>query len=331
MMDGYWDIEVLKYWLIGMSDKCVGNGCYLLFLVMAVSRLTETTIANIKEAYQLDWSTNDFLVSDEQSFLRMHDVPMHIDGYSIGICSRGTAKIEVNLNVFEGGANSMIITTPHQVLRVIETNEDFLCRFIVFSKRFLAANYINPYILDTFQFSNVNAIPVVHLDALEAEQLNELFIYIWRRFQEVSHPFRKEVTGNLLMVLLHDFEAIYQKHFQVVQKKLSRKEELNRKFHSLLFRHFKQERSVRFYADQLFVTPKYLTETVKDVTGKSAGDWIDAAVTVEAQALLKNPSFTIQQVAHSLNFPDQSTFGKFFKKEVGMSPSEYRHGANLQS
>ncbi|MCU7551991.1 helix-turn-helix domain-containing protein [Chitinophagaceae bacterium LB-8] len=297
---------------------------------MAVSRLTETTIANIKEIYQLDWSTNDFLVSDEQNFLRIHDLPMHIDGYSIGICSRGTAKMEVNLNVYEGGANSMIITTPHQVLRVIQTSEDFLCRFIVFSKRFLAANYINPHILDTFQFSNVNAIPVVHLDVSEANQLKELFIYIWRRFQEVSHPFRKEITGNLLVVLLHDFEAIYQKHFQVVQKKLSRKEELNRQFHNLLFRHFKQERGVRFYADQMFVTPKYLTETVKYVTGKSAGEWIDAAVAVEAQALLKDPSLTIQQVGNLLNFPDQSTFGKFFKKEVGLSPSDYRHGANLQ-
>ena len=307
------------------------NGGELLFLIMAVSRLTETTIANIRDAYQLDWSTNDFLVSDEQSLLRLHEVPMHIDGYSIGICLRGTAKMEVNLNVYEGGSNSMIITTPHQVLRVIDTSEDFLCRFIVFSKRFLAANYINPHLLDTFQFSNVNAIPVVHLDTAEADQLKELFVYIWRRFQEVSHPFRKEITGNLLIVLLHDFEAIYQKYFQVVQKKLSRKEELNRQFHNLLFRHFKQERGVRFYADQLFVTPKYLTETLKDVTGKSAGDWIDAAVIVEAQALLKNPGLTVQQVAHLLNFPDQSTFGKFFKKEVGMSPSDYRHGTNLLS
>lgn len=303
----------------------------MLFLVMAVSRLTETTISNIKDAYQLDWSTNDFLVSDEQGLLRLHEVPMHIDGYSIGICLRGTAKMEVNLNAYEGGTNSMIITTPHQVLRVIETSEDFLCRFIVFSKRFLAANYINPHILDTFQFANVNAIPVVHLDKSESDQLKELFVYIWRRFQEVSHPFRKEITGNLLIVLLHDFEAIYQKYFQVVQKKLSRKEELNRQFHNLLFRHFKQERSVRFYADQLFVTPKYLTETVKDVTGKSAGDWIDAAVAVEAQALLKNPGLTVQQVAHLLNFPDQSSFGKFFKKEVGVSPSDYRHGTNLQT
>jgi AraC family transcriptional activator of pobA len=296
---------------------------------MQLPKLTEVTIAHIREAYGFEWSTADFLVTDEQHYLRVRDTPTHIDGYIIGICSQGRAKIEVNLVVYEGGTHSMIITTPHQVLRVVETSPDFRCRFIVFSKRFLTANYINPHILDTFQFSNPAAIPVVHLAAAEAAGLNHLFIYIWQRFSDSLHPFRKEITGSLLTVLLHDFEAVYQAHFQLVQKKLTRKEELNRKFHDLLFRYFRQERSVRFYADQLFVTPKHLTETVKDVTGRSAGEWIDAAVAVEAQALLRNAELSVQQVAYLLNFPDQSSFGKFFKKEVGLSPSDYRHTPSL--
>lgn len=287
-------------------------------------KLAETTIAKIKEAYQFDWSTNDFLVSEEQNLIGILEVPTHIDGYSIGICISGSTRMEVNLNVYEGRANSMLIMTPHQVFRVIETSEDFRCRFIVFSKRFLTASNINPHILDSFQFSNINAIPVVHLYAAEADLLKRQFANIWQRFQNSAHPFRKEITGNLLMVLLHDFEAVYQNHYQLEKKKMTRKEELNMQFHDLLFRHFRMERSVRFYADRLFVTPKYLTETLKEVTGKSAGEWIDAAVSLEAQALLKDPQLTIQQVSNLLNFPDQSSFGKFFKKEVGISPSAYR-------
>lgn len=304
-----------------------GHCVYPVFLEMPLPKLTEITIAHLKEAYQFDWSTHDFLVSDEQHYLRIQDVPMHVDGYLIGICTQGTIKMEINLTVYEGGVHSMIITTPHPVLKVLETSKDFRCRFLVFSRRFLTANYINPHVLDMFQFCTAGAVPVVHLATTEAEQLQAQFVYIWQRFRETAHPFRKELTGNLLMALLYDFEAAYQSHFKTVQKKFSRKEELNNKFHELLFRHFRQEHGVRFYADKLFVTPKYLTETVKDITGRSASEWIDAAVAVEAQALLHNPDLSVQQVADALGFGDQSSFGKFFKKQTGIAPSDYRKGA----
>lgn len=294
---------------------------------MPLPKLTDITIAHLKEAYQFDWSTHDFLVSDEQHYLRIHDVPMHVDGYLIGICTQGTIQMEINLEVYKGSVHSMIITTPHPVLKVLQTSTDFRCRFIVFSRRFLTANYLNPHLLDMFQFCTAGAIPVVHLRPEEAEQLQAQFVYIWERFRKTGHPFRKEITGNLLMALLYDFEAAYQTHFRTVQKKMSRKEELNLKFHELLFRHFRQEHGVRFYADKLFVTPKYLTEIVKEVTGRSAGEWVDAALAVEAQALLQNPELSIQQVANTLNFPDQSSFGKFFKKQVGTAPLAYRKKA----
>lgn len=291
---------------------------------MALSRLNETTLSKIREVYNMDWSTNDFLVSDEQNLVKIHDWPTHVAGYVIGICSAGTAAMEVNLTEYRGSTNSMIITTPHQVIRILETSADFKARFIIFSKRFLAANNIHPSILDSFQFTSAHAIPVIHLNHEEAIQLKNLFTYIWLRFQDSEHPFRKQITGNLLMALLHDFEAIYQKRYKLETKKLSRKETLNLQFHELLFEQFKNERTVQFYAEKLFVTPKSLTETIKQISGRTAGEWIDAAIVLEAQSLLKNPELTVQQVSNLLNFPDQSSFGKFFKKQVGLSPRDYR-------
>ena len=60
------------------------------------------------------------------------------------------------------------------------------------------------------------------------------------------------------------------------------------------------------------------------MTGKSANKWIDESLIVEAKILLKTPDITVQRVADLLNFSDQSTFGKFFKKHVGLSPMEFR-------
>ena len=298
-------------------------------LHMARTSHSEISIADISSNYRFDWSIHDFLVSDEQHYLRIHDMPTHVDGYVIGICTRGQARIKVNRKEYKGGTNSMIITSPQQVLQVLETSKNFRCRFIVFSKRFLTASFINPHILESFRFSEAGAVPVIRLEERSAQELLSQFIYIWKRFNETAHPYRREITGNLLMVLLHDFEAIYQQQSGLSDKKRTRKEELYRKFNELLFRHFRQQHGVQFYAEQLFITPKHLTETIKELTGHTAGEWIERTLALEAEMLLQHPDYAVQQVSAMLNFPDQSTFGKFFKKQTGASPNAYRKGQKV--
>jgi YesN/AraC family two-component response regulator len=87
---------------------------------------------------------------------------------------------------------------------------------------------------------------------------------------------------------------------------------------------YKQERRVGYYAQLQFITPKYLSMVVKLVTGKTVSDWINSFVILAAKSQLKNTIKTIQEIAVELNFPNQSFFGKYFKKNTGMSPSDYR-------
>lgn len=79
-----------------------------------------------------------------------------------------------------------------------------------------------------------------------------------------------------------------------------------------------------FYADQLHITPKYLSSVIKEVSGRSAVEWIDRYVILEAKALLRYSGLSIQEIAYELNFSTQSFFGKYFKHHTGMSPSEYK-------
>ena len=91
----------------------------------------------------------------------------------------------------------------------------------------------------------------------------------------------------------------------------------------LVHRHHGSERTVRFYADKLFISPKYLSILIKEATGKSAAEWIDEFVILEAKNLLRFSGKNIQHVAYALNFPNQASFGKYFKHITGMSPSQY--------
>jgi AraC-like DNA-binding protein len=99
---------------------------------------------------------------------------------------------------------------------------------------------------------------------------------------------------------------------------------LSKRFLELVKENFRTERQLKFYADHLFITPRYLSRIVKDCTGSSAADWIERYVVLEARALLKSTNMTIQQVSDELNFPSQTFFGKYFKRRVGMSPKQYR-------
>jgi AraC-like DNA-binding protein len=104
----------------------------------------------------------------------------------------------------------------------------------------------------------------------------------------------------------------------------NRAEEYFKQFTHLLGEHFREERSVGFYARQLCITPKYLTTLIKRISGQSVSEWIDNYVILEAKTLLKYSTMSIQEIAYYLNFPNQSFFGSYFKRNTGMSPSQYK-------
>ena len=92
----------------------------------------------------------------------------------------------------------------------------------------------------------------------------------------------------------------------------------------LVHLNYTQHRSLSFYAEQLYITPKYLTLLVKEATGRSATQWINDFVITEAKNLLRFSGKNVQQVAYALNFSNQSAFGKYFKHLTGISPTAYQ-------
>lgn len=111
---------------------------------------------------------------------------------------------------------------------------------------------------------------------------------------------------------------------QVKSTDVPRCQQIFDKFITLLIRHHCSERSVKFYADKLHVSPKYLSFAVKEYSGKSALEWINEYVLLEAKMLLQDQDISIKEIAYSLNFATQSAFGKYFKQQIGIGPKEYR-------
>lgn len=103
----------------------------------------------------------------------------------------------------------------------------------------------------------------------------------------------------------------------------SRKEEIAMAFIHLLSEHFRKERELQFYADNLCISTKYILMSVKETTGRSPRFLIDSFTLDEAKNLLLNTRNTISQISTSLHFSDQYAFGKYFKKHTVLSPIKF--------
>ena len=139
----------------------------------------------------------------------------------------------------------------------------------------------------------------------------------------------REAINSILLSLFYLVTGIGSQRIRnigdEVKKSSSRSKVIFEQFIKLVAEYHLKERNVGFYADKLCLTPKYLSKLIKTATGRSAPDWIDAYVILEAKNLLKYSNVTIKEVVYRLNFPNQSVFYKFFKARTGMTPSEYRN------
>ncbi len=169
--------------------------------------------------------------------------------------------------------------------------------------------------------------PVLELRAYEVDNILGYFRQIHRAMSDdfVSH-LTAHIVSSLISAFFYQVMLYLHKRFDIVRPNHTGKPRNNyvQDFMKLVHMHFTRERSVNFYAAKLFISPKYLSLLVKAATGRSAARWIDYFVVSEAKNLLRFSGKNIQQVAYALNFPNQSSFGKYFKHLTGMSPTEFQ-------
>jgi AraC-like DNA-binding protein len=140
-----------------------------------------------------------------------------------------------------------------------------------------------------------------------------------------DHIYKGEVLRMLYSIFLLDLENAQQRaivHRQTPQ----RVEEIFIGFTRLLPHHFAEHHDIPFYADQLHISPVYLSRVVRQVTGRTVVDYINQMLLMEASFLLQTSPMSITQIAGQLHFADTPSFSKFFLRMKGVSPKEYRKG-----
>ena len=166
--------------------------------------------------------------------------------------------------------------------------------------------------------------PVMKLSERDFRICEAALQYLRMRMEDETHLFREELLGSLLtahILDLYDIHARSRKEVQVSERITS----LLRNFIELLYNgEYIRNRDLEFYASRLCITPHYLSEICKKVSGKPASYWIDRFTMQEITRLLKQKELSLTEIAERMNFSSMSYFSRYVQKRIHLSPSEYR-------
>ncbi|MBP5777751.1 MAG: AraC family transcriptional regulator [Prevotella sp.] len=248
--------------------------------------------------------------------------PRRMNFILIGLCTKGEVMYQLDTQKQIIKAGDILIVSDRHVVDSYQRSPDMEGLCMMLSVNFYCEIIQNVSDVSAlFLFSRQH--PVMRLEQREIDTFKEYFQVIKQKIGDEGNHFRKDLVKTLLLAMFYDLSNII---YRVKQddKPLTRAEIIFTKFIKLVEKNFREERRVSWYAQQICITPKYLSETVKNVSHRTPNEWIDNYIILELRVLLKNSTKTIKEIAEELKFPNQSFLGKFFKEHVGMSPSQYR-------
>lgn len=266
------------------------------------------------------------ITASSDSRMEIFRFPCRIDACVIGVGTEGETNVSLNLREYRLKKDSLFIVGPKNILQV-NSDEYFKADVIVVSLDFMRRiNIATKNMVQLFlQFA---ANPNLTLTTEESRSVRSFISLIERETRGRETQFTYDIVSGLIAATIYKVGDILHnyltEHPEVQNPTHNRAEEYFKQFTQLLGEHYRTERSVGFYARQLCITPKYLTTLIKRISGLSVSEWIDNYVIIEAKTLLKYSNMSIQEIAYYLNFPNQSFFGSYFKRNTGMSPSQYK-------
>ena len=264
---------------------------------------------------------NDFILLDNIKIFPAFKYPFKVDVTTAMICTRGEIRGYFNMIPHTIKAPCLNIVLADQILQYEYISDDFEGFFIVLSKRFSDSLFVNVQERLPLALS-VRETPTIPLSSECLEMMKTYYGMFHKIVSQKDNPNRLDIVKHLTLAFFYHTGS--QMHKLPEKDKKSKNEALLERFLDFVQKYYKEERSVGFYADRLCLTPKYLSTLIRQTSSKTAAEWIDQHVVLEAKALLKSTNMTIQQISDQLNFPSQSFFGKYFKRMVGMSPRGYR-------
>ena len=275
-----------------------------------------------------DFFIADFTLKDNKESLNH---PCRYDCFVVFYCVSGHVRLNVNLDEYELKSGMLLLNYPGNIIKVNEILDSqseerrYVC--LLMSREFVSNMMLDVNKIFTKNQSFIEH-PCIEINE-EQRQFLQKHVRLMVSLIQSDNTFKVECVRSVLSSVFYFFAGIWIEKLTSddlgKEQVSSRSRVLVDQFIKLVSEYHTSQRNVGFYAEKLCLTPKYLSRVIRDATGRSAPEWIDSYVILEAKNMLKYSGLAIKEIVFKLNFPNQSVFYKFFKARTGMTPSEYRN------
>lgn len=249
------------------------------------------------------------------------NTPIRCEYGGVFICASGAADIIIDTNQYHIEKNSLAICFPYSIVQLLEASEDFDGVMIGATAEFFATLDIRDK--STF-YVDIRNNPCILLTTNEASRLSTLCDNIIQLRDDQTHPFRSEINTLRAKIMAYEVAAIYSTRSPIKRTNMNRGQEVFRRFIFAALDNVFTQRTLKYYADKLNLTPRHLSTVVKEVSGRTAGEHIANFTIMYMKQALTSTEDSIAEISYEFNFPNPSFFTQYFKKHTGLTPKEYR-------
>lgn len=252
--------------------------------------------------------------------------PYRISGLGLLLCRKGQFRFRLNNREFEASEGQTLFIPENAMLEIVEASPALEVNIFIYrieSIRDIMGNLA----LSMYPYTELSAETCYVWHTGEEEELLRYIALLDNTLKHGQELFNSFEQKLLLIGLTYRLCGIYSRKLVNRRDTVSHKDETFIRLVSLIEQHFRSERGVEFYADKLCLSPKYLSNLSKTVSGYTVQELVFKAIVREAISLLKNTQKSVLEISEELNFPNPSYFGTFFRKQTGMSPLQMRRNS----
>lgn len=285
--------------------------------------IRQIDFGQIKCNNNVDYMDDGIAFHTDLKELHIENGLMQADMVVVVGCFTGKLQVDLNAVTYTIQQNEILVCLPNSIIDNCMLSPDFDGAVLCLSKRGILEQISESEIWDrAFHFAKSPIVKVCE------ESLNMFRLYgsVLREKIKMKHsPFYKEIIVSIVKAVLYELLAnVESQSASYGSGLIKQRDVLFKRFIELLSTTKVKPRNVSWYAEQLCVSPKYLSTVVKQVSEKKTSVWINEFVSVDIRFWLKNTNKTVKEIADILEFPNLSFFGKYCRTHFGMSPKEYR-------
>lgn len=250
---------------------------------------------------------------------RFINAPFMLDEMRVLICKRGHAQPIVNLLPLDVEAGDLVFLGQHSMVENKEFSDEMLGEGLSMTN-------------EIFRMAMGETIPSSfdgHLRSFKISLEPDEKAFIGQIIDMMYDTIRQsDYSSRVFLSLAATFwwyvDALYKRREQAENHEQSREQQLFAHFIALVNEHARTEHNLSFYADRLFLSQRYMGTIIKQVSGRSAKEWIDEALATAIKVELRHTAKPLKEIAYEMSFPNMSFFSKFFKRMTGLTPMDYR-------